>query len=238
MRGTVATSTAALMAVATAFAPTLAQAHISIISGPGYANTTQEITFRVGHGCSGSDTYTVKIDIPDGVTSVRAETNTFGKVSVQKDASLNVTSVTWQKADADVLPSDDNYYKVTLRLKVPNTPFATAYFKAHQTCKASDGTLLPVVDWVATAQTTSDDAGMAEPAPALVILPAHQAGWNKLTVPAAIADLSVLFADAQIVWKGSAAYSANAATLDQIKTTAGVSVLAALAAGDEIWVKY
>lgn len=79
---------------------------------------------------------------------------------------------------------------------------------------------------------------MAEPAPALVVLPARQAGWNKLTVPVAVTDLSVLFADAQIVWKSSAAYSANAATLDQIKTTAGVSVLSALAAGDEIWVKY
>lgn len=238
MRGTVATSVTALMAVATAFAPMKAQAHISVISGPGYANTTQEITFGVGHGCSGSDTYSVKIDIPAGVTSVRAETNGFGKVSVQRDASMNVTSVTWQKADADVLSSDDNYYKLTLRIKVPNTPFSTAYFAAHQTCKTGEGTVLPVVDWVATAQTSAEDAGTSEPAPALVIVPAHQPGWNKFTVAAAVPDLSALFADAQIVWKGSAAYSANAATADQIKATAGVSVLGALSAGDEIWVKY
>jgi hypothetical protein len=126
-----------------------------------------------------------------------------------------------------------------LRLKVPNAPFTSIYFPAHQTCRTAQGTLLPVVDWVATTATPSEDAGtQAEPAPVLVILPAHQPGWNKLTVPAAVPDLSVLFADAQIVWKGTAAYSANAATLDQIKTTAGVSVLGALALGDEIWVKY
>ena len=240
MRASSATSSAVLVALVTApLAPTVAQAHISVVSGPGYANSTQEISFGVGHGCAGSDTYSVKIDIPVGVTSVRAETNTFGKVTVQRDASLNVTSVTWQKADADVLPSDDNYYKLVLRLKVPNAPFTSVYFPTHQTCRTAEGTLLPVVDWVATTPTMSEDAGaQAEPAPVLLILPAHQPGWNKLTLPAAVPDLSVVFADAQIVWKGTAAYSPNTATLDQIKTTAGFSVLGALAAGDEIWVKY
>ncbi|MDB4976607.1 MAG: hypothetical protein JWN48_4948 [Myxococcaceae bacterium] len=239
MRGTRATSAAALLTLATALSPTLALAHISLVSGPGYANTTQELTFGVGHGCSGSDTYSVKIDIPAGVTSVRAETSGLGNVSVQRDAMLNVTSVTWQKADADVLKSDDNYYKLTIRVKVPNAPFTTVYFPAHQTCRAADGTTLPVVDWVATAETPADDAGpAAEPAPALVILPARQPGWNKFTVPVAVADLSKLFGDAQIVWKDTAAYSANTTTADQIKSTAGVSVLTTLAAGDTVWVKY
>ena len=68
-----------------------------------------------------------------------------------------------------------------------------------------------------------DPAG--EPAPALTVLPARQPGWNKYTVPVAVADLKPLFADAQIVWKDSAAYSANANTVAQIAGTAGVIVL-------------
>jgi hypothetical protein len=53
-----------------------------------------------------------------------------------------------------------------------------------------------------------------------------------------VADLGVYFTDAQIVWKGTAAYSLNPTTTELIKATSGASPLDALAAGDEIWVKY
>jgi hypothetical protein len=82
------------------------------------------------------------------------------------------------------------------------------------------------------------DAGTVEPAPGLLIVPAHVPGWNKVTVPAAVADLGVYFGDALIVWKGTAAFSANPATKDMIAGTPGVTALTSLAASDEIWVKY
>ncbi len=213
-----------------------ASAHIEIASGPGFANTSQEITFGVGHGCSGVDTSSVRIEIPAGVTSVRAETSDFGRATVEKDMAGTVTAVTWRKPDADLLDGDPNYYKLTLRLKVPNAPFTTIFFPAHQTCKGLDGGTT-VVDWVGTMP--SPDGGGPEPAPALNILPARVAGWNKFTVPAAVSDLSVFFKDALIVWKGNtAAYSANAVTADLITKTAGVTALTALAANDQVWVKY
>ncbi|MES1172243.1 MAG: DUF1775 domain-containing protein [Bacteroidota bacterium] len=218
--------------------PAAAVAHISVASGPGFAAATQEIAFGVGHGCAGADTYRVRIEIPAGVTSVRAVRSDFGKTTVEKDAAGLVTAVVWQKADADALDADTNYYKLVLRLKVPDQPFTSLYFPAHQTCRAATGTL-SVVDWVGLPTATPvDGAAAEEPAPALLILPARRAGWNKFTVPAAVADLSVPFADALIVWKGSAAYSSNPATADQIKATSAVSTLTSLAAGDQIWVKY
>lgn len=213
--------------------PCLAGAHVGVVSGYGLANTTQEISFGVGHGCEGSDTYRVRIEIPAGVTSVRAETSDFGRATVEKDAALNVVAVSWQKPDADVLDGDTNYYKLVLRLKVPNQPFTTITFPTRQTCRAADGTLTNV-DWVAAVETD----GGAEPAPALKIVPAHREGWNKLTVPVAVSDLSAYFDDAQIVWRGNAAFSANPATVELIKGTTGVEELSALAAGDEVWVKY
>lgn len=251
MRGTVRTSTTALMALtAVLLAPALASAHISVSSGPGYANTTQEISFSVGHGCTDtngapSDTSSVTIDIPASVTTLRVVPNVFGKVSVTREnpavPTSRIVSVTWTKAPSDVAPLDDNFYKLVLRLKVPNAPFTTVFFPTHQTCTTTTGTVLPVVEWVATAPNPADDAGAAaEPAPTLNVLPARTPGWNKVTVPVAVpADkLAAWFGDAQIVWKGTSAFSVNAATLEQIKTTAGTTVLAALTAGDEIWVKY
>ena len=232
---------AAALAAATliSLAPTLARAHVSITSGPGFANTSQVITFGVGHGCSGSDTYTVTVDIPAGVMSVRAEDSTFGKAKVTRDAAQNVISVTWQRTDADLIEADDNYYRLSIRAKLPDQPFTTLYFPTHQTCKKkSDGTVLPVVDWVGMTEDESHDAGTVEPAPAVAILPARKSGWNKVTVPIAIAKLDAFFGDALIVWKGTAAYSANMDTAAQIAATAGVTTLMALAAGDQIWVKY
>jgi uncharacterized protein YcnI len=212
--------------------PVLAHAHVHVASGPAFANTTQEITFGVGHGCEGSDTYSVRIEIPPGVTSLRPESNTFGKASIEKDDTGAIRAVTWQKADIDALDSDVEYYKLTMRLKVPDQPFTTLYFPAFQICRAADGSMTSV-DWV--AMTESADA---EPAPTLFVVPPRSAGWNKYTVPSDVSELDTFFGDALILWKGSRAYSANPATLELIKGTDGVSELSALSAGDEVWVKY
>jgi len=216
--------------------PAIAVAHVTVASGPGFANATQEITFGVGHGCAGADTYSVRVDIPPGVTSVRPESSDFGKATVTKDAAGVITAVTWQKDDKDALDSDTNYYKLTVRVKVPDEPFTTLLFPAHQTCRAANGTLT-VVDWVGASEPLPD-AGGPEPAPALVIMPARTSGWNKVKVPVALADLTSFFGDAIIVWKGNAAFSTNPNTTDMIKSTADVTALTTLQANDEVWVKY
>ena len=226
---------AVLMGTAVSLSAAFSAGHVSISSGPGFADTTQEVTFSVGHGCEGFDTSGVRLTIPAGVTSVRAVPNDFGKATVEKDAAGLVTAVSWQKAPADVLPGDTAYYKLVVRFRVPNQPFTTVHFPARQTCIGADGGLMNV-DWTATMPLP--DGGGPEPAPALNIVPARRPGWNKYTVPAAISDLSIFFGDALIVWKGSAAYSANPNTASLIGMTAGVTSLTALAANDEIWVKY
>lgn len=213
-----------------------AQAHITVGSGPAIANSNNEVTFTVGHGCAGADTYRVTIDLPAGVTGVRPLRSDFGALSVAKDLAGTITSVSWQKSLADALPADIALYKLVIRLKTPDQPFSTLYFAAHQTCRAADGTMT-TVDWVGTpAQAT--DGGTIEPAPGLPIVPARLPGWNKYTLGSAMADLGGFFKDAQIVWQGTAAYSANPSTVALIANTPGVTPLTALKSGDEIWVKY
>ncbi len=228
----------ALGIAAAVFTEANAQAHVAAAAGPWFANATQELVFGIGHGCSGADTYRLKVDIPAGVTAVRPMASDFGKPTVSKDAAGAVTSVTWQKADADALDEDLAYYKLVLKVKTPDKPFTTLYFAAHQTCRAKDGTLT-TVEWVGLPGDPVPDGGKAaEPAAAFPLLPTRAPGWNQYTVPVAMADLSAYFKDASIVWKGAQAYSANANTQTQIKATAGASALTALSAGDVIWVKY
>ncbi len=144
--------------------------------------------------------------------------------------------MTWQRATADLLPVDTNYYKLTMRVKLPNTPFQVLYFPTEQTCLQADGGTL-TSSWTDTSGLPPD-GGTQEPSPSVVIVPAHKTGWNKLTVPVAVENLGLFFSDAQIVWKGTAAFSANATTTELITGTAGVTTLTSVSAGDEIWVKY
>jgi len=223
---------ASLLAPATAFA------HITIGSGPAPAGKSQKITVNVNHGCNTSteDTTKIKVEIPAGFTSVRAMPSDFGKPVVTK-AGTTVTAIEWTKAPDMNLGFDDGYYEITFKATVPNTPYIKVPIKITQTCVAADGVTVHVVAW--------DNSDPAEPAPNLVVVPAklNSTGWNKFTVPAGstvvAADFGAYFGDALIVWKGTAAFSANPNTVAQIASTSGVTPLTAdLAAGDEIWVRY
>jgi periplasmic copper chaperone A len=220
--------------------PVFAHAHVGVISGPATANTNQEITFGVGHGCDGADTYRVRIEIPAGVGAILPLTSDFGKITLEKDAAGVITAVTWQKPDADILPSDSEYYNLLIRMRTPNQPFRTIYFPVIQTCKKTDGTLL-TTRWVGKpGDPPLPDGGFEEPAASLPLMPARHPGWNKYTVPVAIPTtaLGSWFGNAIIVWKGNAAFSANPNTTELIKNTAGVTALDSLQANDEIWVRY
>ena len=220
----------------------LALSHVSITSGPATANVSQEVSFGVGHGCNADDTYTIKIQIPTGVTSVRPMPNSFGKATVEKDGVTgNVTTVTYQKADPDLLPGDQQFYRLVVRLKPPNAPFTKVFFAVTQTCKSATTGALTVVEWKETTPHNPDAGTMDEPAAELLLLPARKAGWNRYTLSVAVAaaDLPFFFGDATILWRGSEAYSTNVNTAAQIAATSGVSKLAGgLAASQEIWVKY
>jgi len=207
-------------------------AHVSMTQ-VGYANQNQIVTFSVGHGCEGKDTVRVEVSLPETVTSARvlASASWNDPQLVTNDAGVP-TKVIWEKSTAR--ETDDGYYQLNLRIKVPDASFTTLYFPAIQTCRGSDG-VEAKTEWV-ELPTEGQPEG-EYPAPALTILPAHGKGWNKFTTPNQLTDLTV-FDDAEIVWVGDAAYSSNSTTAEQIAAESGVTVLSEIPAGSEIWVKY
>ena len=147
-----------------------------------------------------------------------------------------MTAVTWQKPANAAVKGDPNYYTVSIRAKLIDAPFTTVYFPTRQICSTPAGVKSPPVDWIATIDMP--DAGAGEPAPSLLVLPARSPGWNKYTIPKPLPDLKAAFGEAQIVWKGTAAFSTNVTTTELITATPGVTKLTALAAGDIVWVRY
>jgi uncharacterized protein YcnI len=230
-----------MAALGCVFSAGLAHAHVGLTAAGPYAGATVEANFNVGHGCAGLDTYSVKIRIPSGVTSVRVvENGSFATVTTEKDAAENVTSVTFTKAQGAVRAADDAFYKLVLRLKLPANPFTTVYFPTSQVCKSADGNMTMTTEWSATTEPVPDAGEQAEPAPALLVLPTRAPGWNKYTAATGMDKLKVadLFKDALIVWAGEAAYSANPNTTELIKAEDGVEVLEVIQPGTEFWVKY
>jgi periplasmic copper chaperone A len=224
--------------------PSIASAHITIASGPALANKSgQKISFAINHGCTATsgaklDTLSIKIDIPTGIdaTSVRALPSDFGGTPIVTKSGTNVTSVEWDRPAAELQASDVAYYELTLRLKILDVPFTKIPWVITQVCRPQGGTAADDVTVIWTGPSTN-----AEPSPLLTVVPSHVTGWHKLTLTTAIlaADMGVYFGDAQIVWKGTTAFSANAFTATLITMTSGVTALTAdLSVGDEIWVKY
>lgn len=212
-----------------------AAAHVAIASGPAKANQTNEISFSVGHGCGTDDTLGIQIEIPAGVTNVRALRSDFSKPAVVKEGT-QVTSVTWTKPVAELQDEDVGYYLLKIRAKVPDAPFTVVHFKVHQYCRSMAG-IDSTVDWVALPGEEGEAAA------ALPLVPLRYSGWNQFTVPATApaivaADLPTFLGDAQIVWKGTEAYSPNPTTTSLIGTTGGVTALTAINPGDVLWVKY
>src|SRR6185295_19835597 len=55
--------------------------------------------------------------------------------------------------------------------------FSTVLFRVYQTCRNASGEEI-VVPWI------DSPGGTGDPAPALIVAPAHVPGWNKLVIPA------------------------------------------------------
>ncbi len=231
---------AAISALVLGALTSAASAHVFLASGPAAANKSQLIAFGVGHGCEDAamkhlDTVKIRVTIPTGVTGVRALFSDFGKPTVVKSGET-VTHVEWTKPDSDLLDGDDSYYELKIRARVPDAPFTKLKFVVEQTCKDKSTGATVVVNWDA-----DEGAAAGSPAPVLVVTPAHTTGWNKIKVTRAVTqdDVPAYLGDAQIVWRGTSAYSSNAATAAMITATTGVSALAGgLAVNDELWVRY
>jgi len=225
----------ALLGSAVLLLSSTALAHVSV-SGPGIADSTQVLTFGVGHGCEGADTVAIEISIPEEVTITRGLVGPvgFGQPVITKNDADIVTKVTWTKADAE--EGDDRYYQFGIRIKVPNVPWKTILFPTKQTCRTSDGEEI-VADWALSPEEAAEGGEHALEAPALTIVPPRKPGWNKYSVTDKVEDLSV-FDDAQIVWLGDKAYSSNPTTKSLIESDEEVDELTEIPADSEIWVKY
>lgn len=148
-----------------------AKAHVVFGNGTAAPGAYHVADLRIFHGCEGSPTIEVTMDIPDNVTRVRPRSLPGWDVSVQK-VSLNepvmvhgfevtekVGSVTWKGGS---IP-DFAYQQFEVHFMTPDTPGEALSFPVHQICE--DGRL----DWDDPAVDDESFRTLPEPAPFILI---------------------------------------------------------------------
>jgi periplasmic copper chaperone A len=122
-----------------------ASAHVGIDITEAEADGFAFATFRVPHGCDGSPTTKVKVQIPDGVVSVKPEAVAGWKLEILNGPitpydshgtmiSEGVKEVTWTGGPL----ADAHVAQFGMSLKMPNKAGETIYFKTIQTCEQGE----------------------------------------------------------------------------------------------------
>lgn len=147
-------------------APAAASAHVGIQpDGAPTAGSTRDLTFGIGHGCDGSPTTSVEIELPtDGIAGVKPVVQGGWTVEVANEGDAGRPSAVTFTADQPV--PDEMRAEVTLNVGLLEDASGTLAFPVTQACVDGEN------DWNEIAEDGQDPHDLESPAPTLEVEPA------------------------------------------------------------------
>lgn len=163
---------AVLAAVIFPLAPP-AFAHVTLERGEAPADSYYVAVLRVPHGCAGSPTQKLRVQIPEGVTAVKPQPKPGWQLAIEKarvdppikDGHGNVITETVREVDWTGRLPDAYYDEFRLSVKLPDKPGTTLYWKVVQECESG------VHRWIEVPEAGKTSRDYREPAPALRLTP-------------------------------------------------------------------
>lgn len=164
----------AALAAAILAAPAIASAHVTLDIREAPAAGYVRIAVRVPHGCEGSATTRIRIQIPDGVINVKPMplagwelTTVRGPLgqAVAGDHGTRVTEGVREIAWAGGRLLDEHYGEFVFRAQLPNRPGAVLSFPVVQDCERG------VHRWIEIPAEGRSADDYREPAPQLRVTP-------------------------------------------------------------------
>ena len=141
--------------IAALFAAPLAHAHITVAPATAPAGAYQTLVFKVGHGCAGSATTGITVQLPEGVTAKPMPKPGW-------TIALAPREISWRGG-----PLPDAYYdEFTLQAKLPDAP-GRLVFKVGQQCEKGR------MDWADVAPESKTPAPVLEVTPAAMPMHHH-----------------------------------------------------------------
>ncbi|MFA6265389.1 MAG: YcnI family protein [Pseudolabrys sp.] len=155
----------------------IASAHVTIDKKETPVGAFYKAVLSVPHGCDGSPTVKITVQIPEGIISVKPMVKPGWTIEVKRGAYTKPYSflhgakftegpkeITWSGGN---LP-DAFYDEFVMQTFVAGelTPGATVYFPVMQTCEKGEHR------WVQIPAADKPDQHLGEPAPAVKLIPA------------------------------------------------------------------
>ena len=180
-----------------------ASAHIVLETSSAAAGSTYKAVFQVGHGCQGSATTGLTVQIPDGFRGARpypkagwtltTKTGKLAKPYEQygKQVTEGTTVVSWAAAGKENALQDSWYDEFMLRGQLPDAA-GPLWFKVLQTCENGSA------DWSDVPASGTSTKGLKSPAPLLEVVAAGTVSATAPQAKAAVQAGPVQVSDAWI----------------------------------------
>ncbi|WP_374665216.1 YcnI family protein [Ramlibacter sp.] len=172
---------AAALATIAALAAWPAHAHVVLEYQVAPAASSYRATFKVGHGCEGTPTWQISIDIPAGVQGAKPMPKPGWALEIVREKlaqpytshgrtiTEDVSRVTWTaRTREDQLPNDQ-YDEFVLAVRTPEQA-GTLYWPVRQLCERGRH------DWVEVPAPGQKRGDLKSPAAVLEVLPGAAAG--------------------------------------------------------------
>ncbi len=168
-------STAAMLVAAALAVPSLSHAHATLEVQEARAGTWYKARMGIAHGCAGSPTLTVRIQLPSDVMGVKPQPKPGWTLQIQRtkldqpiigshgeQITERVSEVRWTGGRL----LDEHLDEFVMQFRLPNRPNETLYFPTIQECETG------VHRWIEIPATGRARSDYKEPAPHLRLLPA------------------------------------------------------------------
>lgn len=158
--------------------PPLASAHVTVTPTEAPADSYAKLVFSVPHGCDGSATTRVSVQIPESIPSVTPQRSPFWELSTKQGPkeevelhgetiTKGVSEVTWTATEP--LP-DDELDELGLEVKLPNEPGEELTFPAIQKCEQGE------TRWIEVPGPGETEDDLEAPAPVLALTEVAEEG--------------------------------------------------------------
>ncbi|MBR1120671.1 DUF1775 domain-containing protein [Bradyrhizobium lablabi] len=170
---------ASLLILVTALAASPAGAHVTLENRQAAVGSFYKAVFAVPHGCAGSATTKIRVQIPEGVIGIKPMPKTGWKLETVKGKYANTYEFHGAKVSEGVKEvawsggklADDNYDEFVMATYLTDglKPNSTLYFPVVQECEQG---VSRWIDIPAEGQGGhSHDPGSKSPAPGLKLMP-------------------------------------------------------------------
>jgi periplasmic copper chaperone A len=142
--------------------PAASFSHVVLENKTAVTGSTYKAVFQVGHGCGGSPTTGLAVQIPPGFEAVKPHAKAGWTITTQGN-----TSVTWLASSKEAALPSAHFDEFVLRGKLPDAA-GPLWFKVLQTC--DDGVSKSSNNWTDVPLTGVLTKGLKSPAALLEVI--------------------------------------------------------------------